>query len=89
MSHSKLETVAKSYEALYSKQQPALELFSMETSTAQHFEVSDEQFTNEEIQIAARKIQAGRAPGPNPFCQDTVKQWADAEAGTDDARAFL
>jgi hypothetical protein len=42
MSHSRLKTVAKNYEELYSKQQPALEMFSLEASIAQHFEVNDE-----------------------------------------------
>jgi hypothetical protein len=53
MSHSKLETVAKNYEELYARRQPALKMFSLNASTAQHFEVNDEvndeQFTDDEM----------------------------------------
>lgn len=79
MSHYRLKMVAKSYEELYSKRQPALEMFSFQASTAHHFEVNNKQFTDDETRKVAMKLRAGCAPGPNGFCQDMVKLWANAE----------
>jgi hypothetical protein len=56
MSYSKLDTVAKTYKDLYAQRQPALEMFSLEASTAQHFEVNDKQFSDDVIRKAAKKL---------------------------------
>jgi hypothetical protein len=63
-------------------------LFALKASAAQHFEVIDQQFTNDDNRKVSRKLWAARAPGPNSIHQDKVKLWANvanALVGTDKA----
>jgi len=63
-------------------------MFDLQASIAQHFEVADTPFTNDEIRAAAKQLKWGKALGTNKFRHDTVKQWCDAEQGSEDAAKF-
>jgi hypothetical protein len=60
-------------------------MFPLEASRAKNFEVLDLPLTSDEIRVAAIRLKTGKAPGPNQFCQDTVREWAKAEMGTKSA----
>jgi exonuclease III len=88
MSHQRLSTVSTEYTALYAAHTPTKPMFSLEESISKNFEVADGPLSSDEIRAAAKRMKAGKAPGPNRFRSDTVRRWAHAEEGTTDAACF-